>query len=145
MALVPWCSGYLHYQDVLKSNKSQSGIKQWSFLFFPYFFSVLHCPLYTIWVTLQHSSWKSSTTHSYQRVQYLCVQTVAWLPVFGIFNVHRYWCMQGHMYRGHMGEISLGEISLVALGAWTCLTFMTGRVTLALMWYKEFPIFFFPL
>ena len=69
-------------------------------------------------------------------------------------SVWDFWCAQilmyagAHMYRDHMGEISLGEISLVALGAWTCVTSMTGFinwVTLALMWYKELPIFFFPL
>ena len=36
------------------------------------------------WV--RHSSHKSSATHSYQCVQYFCVQTMVWLPMFGIFN-----------------------------------------------------------
>ena len=37
---------------------------------------------------VRHSSRKSSATHSYQCVVFSCVQTMAWLPVFGIFNVH---------------------------------------------------------
>ena len=31
---------------------------------------------------------KSSVTHSYQSAVFLCVQTMVWLPAFGIFNVH---------------------------------------------------------
>ena len=37
------------------------------------------------WV--RHSSRKSSATYSYQCVVFLCVRTMVWLPVLGIFNV----------------------------------------------------------
>ena len=37
---------------------------------------------------VRHSCRKSSATHSYQCVVFSCVQIMAWLPVFGIFNVH---------------------------------------------------------
>ena len=36
---------------------------------------------------IRHSRCKSSTTHSCQSVQRLHVQIMAWLPVFGIFNM----------------------------------------------------------
>ena len=36
----------------------------------------------------RHSSRKSSATHSYQCMQCFRVQTMVWLPVLGIFNVH---------------------------------------------------------
>ena len=49
-----------------------------------------HCPLREIPITLpwqRHHNHKSSATHSYQCVQYFHVQTMVWLPLFGIFNV----------------------------------------------------------
>ena len=44
-----------------------------------------YCPLREI---REHSSHKSSATHSCQCVRYFRVQTMVWLPGLGIFNMH---------------------------------------------------------
>ena len=58
---------------------------------------------------VKYISHKSSATHSYQCVQYFCVQAMVWLPVFGIFDMHTDVdvcnCTQG-LY-GHHSESAL--------------------------------------
>ena len=83
------------------------------------------------WV--RHSSCKSSTTHSYQCLQFSCVQTMLWLPALGIFNVHTHVevckCtggggrgggerLYGHQQSLHW-KLTLGEKSLATPGIQT--------------------------
>ena len=72
---------------------------------------VLYCHLQEIQAALPGYG-KSSTTQSYQCVQhFLCVQTMVWLPVFGIFNVRSdvdaYDCICG-LYR-HCKRVCTGN------------------------------------
>ena len=51
------------------------------------------------WV--QHNSCKSSATHSYKGVVFLCVPIMVWLPVFGIFSA----CMHGDACNCTQGSV----------------------------------------
>ena len=86
------------------------------FFFFSLFFSIIlfPCPFTLVWNSccppwVRHGSWKSSATHSYQCAVFSCVQTMVWLPVFGILQLM-------HAIGGHMGVY--GQCKRVCTGSW---------------------------
>ena len=79
-----------------------------------------------------HNSCKSSTTHSYKGVVFLCVRIMVWLPVFGIFSA----CMHGDACNCTQGsadtvteptlEVDPGEKFFAAPGTRTHISIVPG-------------------
>ena len=76
---------YNVFQYLIIQNQQQRELSSSATCYFSTSLSLagnLGCPT---WV--RHRSRRSSATHSYRYVQYFHVQTMVWLPMFGIFNV----------------------------------------------------------
>ena len=138
-----WASGPMH-----RWRRCDTTVRQGMFLpqspfcancltfFYTFFFyTVLHCPLQEIWVSYPGRAQElQEQCYPFLLVSavFPCVQTMVWLPVFGIFNVHADVdacdCTQG-LY-GHRKRVCtgnwLGKKSLAAPGMWTCVSIAPG-------------------
>ena len=78
------------------------------FLFFFSTFSVLHCPLWEMRVTPGKVHQLQEQCYSFLPVSavFFCVQTIVWISVFGLFNVHTNVDARGGLYRQRMRDFT---------------------------------------